>query len=85
MDNGPSLKQKTSLLLQEAGELCGDPFEMSTIRREVSDWHSGWHYDVPVYCITAIYYMHSIFAIFALPMIASKWHLSNENPCMYMV
>lgn len=36
MDNGPAKKRQISLRLQEAGDLIGDPFEISNIRREVN-------------------------------------------------
>jgi hypothetical protein len=36
LDNGPAQKIQTSKSLQEAGDQSGDPFEISTIRREVS-------------------------------------------------
>ena len=35
MDNGPARKEQTAQKLQEAGDLSGDMFEISTIRREV--------------------------------------------------
>ena len=35
MDNGPARKEKMAQKLQEAGDLSGDMFEISTIRREV--------------------------------------------------
>ena len=37
MDNGPAREAGTAQKLQEAGEVSGDPFEVSTIRREVGD------------------------------------------------
>lgn len=36
MDNGPATKLHTSRKLQEVGDIYGDPFEVSTIRRDVS-------------------------------------------------
>lgn len=41
MDNGPAKKRQISLRLQEAGDLIGDPFEISNIRREDYDFHKG--------------------------------------------
>ncbi|XP_033125531.1 putative aminopeptidase W07G4.4 [Anneissia japonica] len=41
MDNGPARKKQCAQNLQEAGEILGDPFEISTIRREDYDFHSG--------------------------------------------
>ena len=35
LDNGPAQKLNNSVALQEAGDLIADPFEISTIRREV--------------------------------------------------
>ena len=35
MDNGPARKEQTAQKLQKAGDLSGDMFEISTIRREV--------------------------------------------------
>jgi hypothetical protein len=35
MDNGPARKLKTAQTMQEAGDRTGDPFEISTIRRDV--------------------------------------------------
>jgi len=39
MSNGPATKAGVSQTLQQAGEISGDPFEISTIRREVK-YHS---------------------------------------------
>ena len=36
MDNGPARKLRTAQTMQEAGDRIGDPFEISTIRRDVS-------------------------------------------------
>lgn len=36
MDNGPAREELMAETLQVCGELCGDPFEVSTLRRE--DW-----------------------------------------------
>lgn len=36
IDNGPARKERFSLKLQQIGEDLGDPFEVSTLRREVS-------------------------------------------------
>lgn len=36
MDNGPARNLKTAQTMQEAGHRIGDPFEISTIRRDVS-------------------------------------------------
>ena len=38
MDNGPAKRQKMAQGIQSTGEMFGDPFEISTIRREVRDW-----------------------------------------------
>ena len=35
MDNGPARKLKIAQKMQEAGDKIGDPFEISTIRRDV--------------------------------------------------
>ena len=35
MDNGPARKVQTAQKMQEAGDVSGDMFEISTIRREV--------------------------------------------------
>jgi len=35
MSNGPARTAGISQTLQQAGEISGDPFEISTIRREV--------------------------------------------------
>lgn len=35
LDNGPAQANLTSQKLQAAGEEVGDPFEISTVRREV--------------------------------------------------
>jgi hypothetical protein len=36
MDNGPAKKINTSSEIQAAGDILADPFEISTIRRDVS-------------------------------------------------
>lgn len=41
MDNGPARKTGHSRKLQEAGDLIGDPFEISTIRRDDFNCHRG--------------------------------------------
>lgn len=41
MDNGPARKINNAQHLQEAGDLVGDPFEISTIRREDYVFHTG--------------------------------------------
>ncbi|XP_051897192.1 putative aminopeptidase W07G4.4 [Pristis pectinata] len=41
MDNGPSRWARTAQELQMAGEEVGDPFEISTIRRDDYDFHKG--------------------------------------------
>ena len=38
MDNGPARKVQTAQKMQEAGDVSGDMFEISTIRREVGVW-----------------------------------------------
>lgn len=35
MDNGPAKKHQVAQKLQALGEEVGDPFEISTVRREV--------------------------------------------------
>ncbi|KAK7109356.1 hypothetical protein V1264_013409 [Littorina saxatilis] len=41
MNNGPARKLQTAYELQKAGDLYGDPFEISTIRRDDYDFHKG--------------------------------------------
>lgn len=41
MDNGPARKAKTAQRIIEAGELIGDPCELSTIRREDYEFCKG--------------------------------------------
>ena len=41
MDNGPARKLKTAQTMQEAGDRTGDPFEISTIRRDDYEFHTG--------------------------------------------
>jgi leucyl aminopeptidase len=41
VDNGPAKKARVSQTLQDAGELSGDPFEISTLRREDYAQHTG--------------------------------------------
>jgi len=41
MDNGPARMINNSKKLQDAGDLIGDPFEISTIRREDYVFHTG--------------------------------------------
>jgi len=41
MDNGPARQIKNAQSLQDAGDLLGDPFEISTIRREDYVFHTG--------------------------------------------
>jgi leucyl aminopeptidase len=41
MDNGPARKVGISQKLQDAGDMSGDPFEISTIRREDYNFHRG--------------------------------------------
>lgn len=41
MDNGPARMINNSKKLQDAGDLVGDPFEISTIRREDYVFHTG--------------------------------------------
>jgi len=41
MENGPARRLKTAQKLFDAGEQSGDPFEISTIRREDFEAHSG--------------------------------------------
>jgi hypothetical protein len=36
MDNGPARKNSVAQKLQAVGEDIGDPFEISTVRREVN-------------------------------------------------
>lgn len=41
LDNGPAKKVQTSKTIQDAGDQSGDPFEISTIRREDYNFHKG--------------------------------------------
>jgi len=41
MDNGPARQFGVSKIIQDAGDISGDPFEISTIRREDYAWHAG--------------------------------------------
>jgi len=41
MDNGPARKMKNAQKIQETGDHVGDPFEISTIRREDYNFHAG--------------------------------------------
>ncbi|XP_064602788.1 putative aminopeptidase W07G4.4 [Liolophura sinensis] len=41
MDNGPARKLNTAQKVQAAGDIMGDPFEISTIRRDDYDFHRG--------------------------------------------
>ncbi|XP_062912903.1 putative aminopeptidase W07G4.4 [Mobula hypostoma] len=41
MDNGPARWAKTAQEIQEAGDEVGDPFEISTIRRDDYEFHKG--------------------------------------------
>ncbi|RUS75371.1 hypothetical protein EGW08_016861 [Elysia chlorotica] len=41
LDNGPAKEKKAAERVQAAGELYGDPFDISTIRREDYDNHRG--------------------------------------------
>lgn len=41
MDNGAARKESSSQKLQTAGDAIGDPFEISTIRREDIAFHIG--------------------------------------------
>ncbi|XP_028654033.1 putative aminopeptidase W07G4.4 [Erpetoichthys calabaricus] len=41
MDNGPARKSRNAQQWQEVGDALGDPFEISTIRREDFDFHKG--------------------------------------------
>ncbi|XP_077456503.1 putative aminopeptidase W07G4.4 [Stigmatopora argus] len=41
MDNGPARQQGNAAKWQKAGEALGDPFEVSSIRREDYDFHRG--------------------------------------------
>ena len=42
MDNGPARKHGVAQKLQAVGEEIGDPFEISTVRREVRLDSLGW-------------------------------------------
>uniref|UniRef100_A0A336LSC8 CSON002374 protein n=1 Tax=Culicoides sonorensis TaxID=179676 RepID=A0A336LSC8_CULSO len=44
IDNGPARKENHALKLKEVGELCGDPFEISTLRKEDYDFHLSTGY-----------------------------------------
>ncbi|XP_072913572.1 putative aminopeptidase W07G4.4 [Hemitrygon akajei] len=41
MDNGPARSARTAQEIQEAGDKVGDPFEISTIRRDDYEFHKG--------------------------------------------
>ena len=41
MDNGPAHDIRNATKLQDAGDLVGDPFEISRIRREDYVFHTG--------------------------------------------
>lgn len=41
LNNGPAKKISVACKLQEAGDLFADPFEISTIRKEVSVWFTS--------------------------------------------
>ncbi|XP_033756916.1 putative aminopeptidase W07G4.4 [Pecten maximus] len=41
MDNGPARQLNTARSMQEVGDVWGDPFEVSTIRREDFEFHTG--------------------------------------------
>lgn len=41
MDNGPAKRERTAARVQEAGDMYGDPFEVSNIRREDYEFHKG--------------------------------------------
>ncbi|XP_021361176.1 putative aminopeptidase W07G4.4 isoform X2 [Mizuhopecten yessoensis] len=41
MDNGPARQLNTARSMQEIGDVWGDPFEVSTIRREDFEFHTG--------------------------------------------
>uniref|UniRef100_A0A8C4QDD3 Zgc:152830 n=1 Tax=Eptatretus burgeri TaxID=7764 RepID=A0A8C4QDD3_EPTBU len=41
LDNGPARKTQTAQSVQKAGDQIGDPFEVSTIRREDFEFHKG--------------------------------------------
>lgn len=41
LDNGPAARQEVSKKVQEAGNLLGDMFEISTIRKEDYAFHKG--------------------------------------------
>uniref|UniRef100_UPI00358F6852 putative aminopeptidase W07G4.4 n=1 Tax=Myxine glutinosa TaxID=7769 RepID=UPI00358F6852 len=41
LDNGPARKTQTAQSVQKAGDHIGDPFEVSTIRREDFEFHKG--------------------------------------------
>lgn len=40
MDNGPAKQRSTAQAMQAAGDKCGDPFEISTLRREDYEFHT---------------------------------------------
>ncbi|XP_038070645.1 putative aminopeptidase W07G4.4 [Patiria miniata] len=41
LDNGPAFQTKNAQAVQAAGDQMGDPFEISTIRREDYEFHTG--------------------------------------------
>ncbi|XP_033633240.1 putative aminopeptidase W07G4.4 [Asterias rubens] len=41
LDNGPAQKESHAKTLQAAGDVMGDPFEISTLRREDYEFHKG--------------------------------------------
>ncbi|KAK7456570.1 hypothetical protein BaRGS_00039324 [Batillaria attramentaria] len=41
LDNGPAHQLRTASEMQNAGDLYGDPFEISTIRRDDYEFHKG--------------------------------------------
>ena len=41
MDNGPARKLNTARSMQDTGDVWGDPFEVSSIRREDYEFHKG--------------------------------------------
>ncbi|GFS05457.1 hypothetical protein ElyMa_002939000 [Elysia marginata] len=40
MDNGPARQKNTAQAVQAVGHECGDPFEISTLRREDYEFHT---------------------------------------------
>lgn len=44
VDNGPAMKERHGMKLKEIGDICGDPFEVSTLRKEDFDFNASTGY-----------------------------------------